>query len=73
MKKIMLGFFVFLTALSLTFAGSNKFRMYYFGGLNYTFEYGSAEDYQFGGNDFPVTPAHSTLNIGMSFSYFLTK
>lgn len=47
--------------------------VHFFGGLNAVVEYGSDGDYIQGENDFPVTPAHSTASVGMSFGYFVTK
>ena len=40
--------------------------------MNYVFEYGSEEDYEFGWNDFPVTPSHVPANFGLAFAYFMT-
>lgn len=37
------------------------------------FEYGSEEDYVLGENDFPVTPAHTPADLGVSFSYYFNE
>lgn len=44
-----------------------------FGGWNHVFKYGSEEDYKQGENDFPVTPAHTSVNFGMAAAFFFTR
>jgi opacity protein-like surface antigen len=57
----------------LGFSQQPKAYVHVFGGLNAVFEYGSDNDYVQGGNDFPVTPAHTTASAGVSFGYFVLQ
>jgi outer membrane beta-barrel protein len=66
-------FIVFALPLLTGTAHAQKFQFSVFGGINHVFEYGSVDDYVLGGNDFPVTPSHSPLTLGISFGYFLSK
>jgi hypothetical protein len=44
-----------------------------YGGASHVFSYGSEEDYVMGGNDFPVTPAHTPVHFGAILSLFLNR
>ena len=50
-----------------------KAYFHFFGGLNRVFDYGCDCDYEQGVDDFPVTPQHTTANVGMSFGYLLGR
>jgi len=54
-----------------SFGQTKKYRLTLCGGMNHVFAYGSAEDYVMESNDFPVTPAHTPLDFGAAFAYFL--
>jgi len=54
-------------------AYAQKFQFSVFGGINNVFEYGSEDDYILGGNDFPVTPAHTPPTLGVSFAYLFSE
>lgn len=72
MKKVAL-FVVLLVFLNgFSAAEDLRFQLALGGGFSHIFEYGSETDYVQGENDFPVTPAHTPLFFGLSFSYFLT-
>jgi len=63
-----------LTAVpGLVGAQEAKAYFHFFGGLNRVFEYGCDCDYEQGVDDFPVTPEHTTANVGMSFGYLLGR
>ena len=70
MKKLVL----FLAALVALSAGgtaqTRKNAVFFGGGVNHHFVYGSDADYELGVNDFPVTPAHTPMLLGMSFARF---
>ncbi len=72
-KKGLIFVLIFGFAASAVFAQDKKFQFSLFGGINSIFEYGSAEDYSLGENDFPVTPSHTPPYFGLSLSYFFTK
>jgi opacity protein-like surface antigen len=57
----------------LGFSQQPKAYVHFFGGLNAVFEYGCDCDYVLGENDFPLTPAHTTASVGISFGYFVLK
>jgi hypothetical protein len=73
MKKvwILIVFFVFITNKS----SADDFRILvsFLSGFNHVFEYGNEEEFVMGENDFPVTPAHTSLSLGASCGYFLAK
>lgn len=72
MKKVAL-FVVLLVFLNgFSPAEDLRFQLALGGGFSHIFEYGSETDYVQRENDFPVTPAHTPLFFGLSFSYFLT-
>ena len=64
---------IFGFAAGAVFAQEKKFQFSLFGGISSVFEYGSAEDYSLGENDFPVTPSHMPPYFGLSFSYFFAN
>lgn len=72
MKKALLLILIVTFLTFLQFAGGQEFQLYFAGGINYLFEYGSEDDYAPGENDFPVTPAHTSPWFGLGFSYFFT-
>ena len=75
-KRVKTGFiifFFFLVGSGISYGQEKKFQLIFFGGLTRTFQYGSQDDYISGGNDFPVTPAHSSPNIGLGIAYLLKE
>ena len=44
---------------------AEKYQVSLFVGMNHIPQYGSADDYVLGENDFPVTPAHTPPNFGI--------
>jgi outer membrane beta-barrel protein len=66
-------FIVFALPLLTGTAHAQKFQFSVFGGINHVFEYGSEDDYVLGGNDFPVTPAHTPPALGASFAYYFSE
>ena len=75
-KRVKTGFIIFFFSLvgsGISYGQEKKFQLIFFGGLTRTFQYGSQDDYISGGNDFPVTPAHSSPNIGLGIAYLLKE
>jgi hypothetical protein len=72
MRKTGIAILILSFTLSLGFAQEKRFQLSLFGGASHVFAYGSEDDYIFGENDFPVTPSHTPLNFGLSFTLFLT-
>jgi len=68
-KVILFGFIAIILLIQPTLA--EKYQISLFVGMNHVFQYGSEGDYVLGGNDFPVTPAHTPPNLGASFALFL--
>jgi len=68
---IILCILLFLWAAPMSYA--QKIHIFLFGGVNHVLEYGDEGDYVFGENDFPVTPAHTPVNVGASFAFYLNK
>jgi outer membrane beta-barrel protein len=68
-----LVFIVFALPLLTGTSHAQKLQFSVFGGINHVFKYGSEDDYVLGGNDFPVTPAHTPPTFGASFGYFFSK
>ncbi len=64
---IVSALFIFRPALA------QKYQLSLFGGVNHVFKYGAEEDYVLGENDFPVTPAHTPVNVGASFALYLSE
>jgi len=73
MKKGILFLVIFALAFSFGFGQQKKFRVSLFGGISQVLEYGSEEEYTMGGNDFPITPAHTPLGFGAALAYSFTK
>jgi outer membrane protein W len=71
-KIIFLNLFLMVFFSCYIFA-ENKNQITIFGGLNHVMEYGSEDDYVFGENDFPVTPAHTPPAFGLSYTHFFFK
>ena len=69
-KVILFGFISLILLIQPALA--NKYQISLFAGMNRVFEYGSEEDYVLGENDFPVTPAHTPLNLGAAFALYLS-
>lgn len=69
-KKAILFGFIFVVLLIHPLL-AEKFQASIFIGMNHVLQYGSEEDYVFGENDFPVTPAHTPPNFGASFALYL--
>jgi len=72
-KKALIFLLIFGFAAGAVFAQDKKFKFSLIGGISSVFEYGSAEDYSLGENDFPVTPSHMPPYFGLSFSYFFAN
>jgi outer membrane protein W len=72
MKKALLLIFIVTFLTFSLFAGGQECQLYFSGGIDYLFNYGSEDDYAPGENDFPVTPAHTSPCFGLGFSYFFT-
>lgn len=53
--------------------GQAKNQIAFFAGLNHVLQYGCKEDYVFGENDFPVTPAHTPPALGLSYARFFSR
>jgi hypothetical protein len=70
-----LALLLILSLPGLASAQQDPARVYIhlFGGLNQVFEYGCYCDYELGGNDFPLTPSHTTSTFGAGFGYLLGK
>ena len=68
---LFLGIFSFILFTGV--AQAQRFQVYVFGGLNHVLEYGSEGDYEFGENDFPVTPVHTPVDFGVAFAYFFNN
>ena len=65
MKKVWI-LIVLLAFLANEGAGDNiRFQLSFLSGFNHVFEYGKEEEYVMGENDFPVTPSHTLLSLGM--------
>ncbi len=66
----------FLMILLVVFAGVNSFpkertvQFTIYGGLNYHFSLGSEDEHVIGENDFPVTPDHKPIMLGIAYSRF---
>jgi len=73
MKKALIIIFILAFVVNIGFSQEKKFQASIFGGINHVFEYGSEDDYEMGGNDFPVTPAHTSVSFGAAFAYFFTN
>ncbi|MFB0564334.1 MAG: hypothetical protein ACETWK_01480 [Candidatus Aminicenantaceae bacterium] len=71
-KRLQFTLFILFIGLCFGFAEAQEFQITFSGGVNHVFEYGSENDYELGKNDFPVTPAHTPLNFGAAFAYYLT-
>ena len=59
--------FIFIILLMRP-AMAEKYQVSLFVGMNHVPQYGSADDYVLGENDFPVTPAHTPPNFGALFA-----
>jgi outer membrane beta-barrel protein len=70
---VVLAFVVVALPLLAGTAHAQKFQFSVFGGINHVFQYGSEDDYVLGGNDFPITPAHSPPALGASFTYLFSE
>jgi hypothetical protein len=70
-KKASLLLIILSVAWSIAL-GQEKNQITGFAGLNYILQYGSAEDYVLGENDFPVTPAHAISTLGFSYARFFS-
>jgi len=70
LKALILGIFSF--CFLTTNVHAQKVQLSVFGGWNHVFEYGSEDNYVLGENDFPVTPAHTPFNFGMTLGIFFT-
>jgi opacity protein-like surface antigen len=68
---IILCILLLLCAAPMSYA--QKIHIFLFGGVNHVLEYGDEGDHVFGENDFPVTPAHTPVNVGASFAFSLNK
>jgi outer membrane beta-barrel protein len=68
-----LVFIVFALPLFTGTVHAQKFQFSAFGGINHIFKYGSEDDYILGGNDFPITPAHTPPVLGVSFAYIFSE
>ncbi|MBM3293397.1 MAG: hypothetical protein FJY82_02610 [Candidatus Aminicenantes bacterium] len=73
MKKVRWFVILMTLAASLAFGQMKRFQISLFGGVNHVFAYGSADDYVMGSNDFPVTPAHTPMNFGAAFTFYLNN
>lgn len=69
----LLVFIVFAIPLLTGTAHAQKLQLSVFGGLNHVLKYGSEDDYELGGNDFPVTPSHTSPALGASLAYFFSE
>jgi opacity protein-like surface antigen len=68
-------FFLFLISMALTTATANekKWQIAVLAGITNVAETGSEADYILGENDFPVTPAHNSMGIGLTLDYALSE
>jgi len=64
MFKRGIGLGLMLIVLMPVFSRAQKVRVSFLAGGCFTFAYGSEQDYVLGENDFPVTPAHSSFQLG---------
>lgn len=72
MKKAYFLVFIAIFFCGSLLAGKQEIQIFFSGGINNVFDYGSLDDYAPGENDFPVTPAHTSPCFGLGFSYFFT-
>ena len=74
---ILLLIFILIFGIEKSQASSNKKskkwlnRVSIYGGINCISEKGSESDYIRGENDFPVTPSHTTLALGLAYNHYL--
>ncbi len=72
--KIMMCTALILSSSVISLRGTEeRAKLSILAGGNLHFQYGSEQDYELGINDFPVNPAHSTLNIGATFSIYFSQ
>ena len=73
MKRVWILIFL-LAFLTKEVTGENvRFQLSFLSGFNHVFEYGKEEEYVMGENDFPVTPSHTPLSLGITCAYFFGK
>lgn len=73
MKKVLFTVLIPVLLVSFSFGQEKRFHLSFFGGVNHVFAYGSEDDYMMGENDFPITPAHTPLDLGAALAYLLTE
>lgn len=72
--KIMMCTALILSSSVISLRGTEeRAKLSILAGSNLHFQYGSEQEYELGINDFPVNPAHSTLNIGATFSIYFSR
>ena len=73
MKRVWILIILMAFLTNRAAADDVRFQISLLSGFNHVFEYGKEEEYVMGENDFPVTPAHTPLSLGITCDYFLGK